>query len=100
MSVSTEKDDNSTETRKRGNVIQDLPTNFSNGQLSGNVKYVEHDDGTWSFRLTVYISEEAPIQIESTSRVLSKDDAKEQARYALDIESERRKRSTPQLNRL
>jgi hypothetical protein len=80
-----------TETGKRGSMIQDLPTNFSNGQLSGNVEYIEHDDETWSFRLTIYVSEEAPILIESTSRVLSKGDAKEQARYALDIESERRK---------
>jgi hypothetical protein len=44
-------------------MVQDLPTNITNGRLSGNVKYIEHDDGTWSFRLTIYVSEEPPILI-------------------------------------
>jgi hypothetical protein len=78
-------------TGKRGNVVQDLPTNFSNGQLSGNVEYIEHKDETWSFRLTIYVSQEMPIVIESTSRFRSKDVTREEARYALDIESEKRK---------
>jgi hypothetical protein len=71
-------------------MIQDLPTNFSNGQLSGNMEYIEHEDETWSFRLTIYVSEEAPILIESTSRFASRDLAKQQARYALDTEAEKR----------
>jgi len=72
-------------------MVQELPTNITNGHLSGNVKYVEHDDGTWSFRLTIYVSEEPPILIESNGHFASKDGAKEQVLYALDIEAETRR---------
>jgi hypothetical protein len=51
-------------------MIQDLPTNITNGQLSGNVKYIEHEDGTWSFRLTIYVSEEPTILSRATGTSL------------------------------
>jgi hypothetical protein len=72
-------------------MVQDLPTNITNGRLSGNVKYIEHDDGTWSFRLTIYVSEEPPILIESNGHFASKDGAKEQVLYALDTEAKKRR---------
>jgi hypothetical protein len=71
-------------------MIQDLPTNITNGQLSGNVEYIEHEDGTWSFRLTIYVSEEPPILIESNGHFTSKADAKEQTLHALNTEGNKR----------
>ncbi len=36
--------------------------NISNGTVSGEVEYTEHEDGTWSFKLTL---EDDPVAIES-----------------------------------
>jgi hypothetical protein len=64
--------------------------NITNGQLSRNVEYMEHDDGTWSFRLTIYVSEEPPILIESNDHFASKDGAKQQVLHALNTEGNKR----------
>jgi hypothetical protein len=75
-------------------MVQDLPTNITNGQLSGNVEYMEHDDETWSFRLTIYISAEPPILIESKGHFASKDGAKQQVLHALNTEGNKRRVET------
>jgi hypothetical protein len=71
-------------------MVQDLPLNITNGHLSGNVNYIEHDDGTWSFRLTIYVSDEPPIVIESNGHFASKDGAKQQVLHALNTEGNKR----------
>ena len=54
--------------------------NISNGTVSGDVEYTNHEDGTWSFKLTF---EDYPVRIESTSDFSSKELAEEQVQYEL-----------------
>ncbi len=54
--------------------------NITNGTLSGDVEYTEHEDGTWSFRLTF---EGDPVPIESIGNFSTKGLAEEQVNYEL-----------------
>jgi len=54
---------------------------ISNGTVSGDVEYVQHKDGTWSFRLTL---DDDPISIESDWNLATKELAQEQVNYAMD----------------
>ena len=58
--------------------------NITNGTVSGDVEYTEHEDGTWSFSLTF---EDDPIAIESTSNFPTKELAQEQVNYELQAAS-------------
>ncbi len=60
--------------------------NISNGTVSGDVEFTNHQDGTWSFKLTL---EDDPVPIESTSNFSSKELAEEQVQYELQAASMR-----------
>jgi hypothetical protein len=57
------------------------PMNISNGSVSGDVEYLQHEDGTWSFKLTL---EDDPVPIESDWDFATKELAEEQVKYTLD----------------
>jgi len=54
---------------------------ISKGTVSGEVEYTQHEDGSWSFRLTL---DEDPVPIESDWTFPSKELAEEQVNYALE----------------
>jgi hypothetical protein len=54
--------------------------NITNGTVSGEVEYTNHEDGTWSFKLTV---EDDPVPIESIGNFSTKELAEEQVNYEL-----------------
>lgn len=54
--------------------------NITNGTVSADVEYTQHDDGTWSFKLTF---EDDPVSIESIENFPSKELAEEQVNYEL-----------------
>jgi len=54
---------------------------ISDGAVSGDVEYVQHEDGTWSFRLTL---DDDPISIESDWNLATQGLAEEQVNYAMD----------------
>lgn len=58
-----------------------------NGSVSGDVEYTQHEDGTWSFILTL---DDDPVPIESISNFLSKELAEEQVNYELEAASLRK----------
>jgi hypothetical protein len=58
--------------------------NISNGTVSGDVEYINHEDGTWSFKLTF---DDDPVPIESTSNFSTKELAEEQVNYELQAAS-------------
>jgi hypothetical protein len=62
-------------------LIRLKPMNISNGSVSGDVEYVQHEDGTWSFKLTL---EDDPVPIESDWNFATKELAEEQVKYTLD----------------
>jgi hypothetical protein len=52
--------------------------NITNGTLSADVEYTNHEDGTWSFKLTF---EDDPVPIESMENFQTKELAEEQVNY-------------------
>jgi hypothetical protein len=58
--------------------------NITNGTVSGDVEYTNHEDGTWSFRLTF---EDDPVSIESMDNFATKELAQEQVNYELQAAS-------------
>ena len=53
---------------------------ITNGTVSADVEYTNHEDGTWSFRLTF---EDDPVPIESIGNFPTKELAEEQVNYEL-----------------
>jgi hypothetical protein len=51
---------------------------ITNGTVSAEVEYTNHEDGTWSFRLTF---EDDPVPIESMGTFPTKELAEEQVNY-------------------
>jgi hypothetical protein len=49
--------------------------NISNGSACGDVEYTEHEDGTWSFKLTL---DDDPVPIGNMSNFSTKEHAPEQ----------------------
>jgi hypothetical protein len=58
--------------------------NVTNGTVSGEVEYTDHEDGTWSFKLAL---DDNPVPIESTSNFPTKELAEEQVNYELQAAS-------------
>jgi hypothetical protein len=58
--------------------------NISNGTVSGDVEYTNHEDGTWSFKLTL---DDDPVPIESMDNFPTKELAQEQVNYELQAAS-------------
>jgi hypothetical protein len=58
--------------------------NITNGTVSGDVEYTNHEDGTWSFRLTF---DDDPVPVESMDRFSTKELAQEQVNYELQAAS-------------
>jgi hypothetical protein len=54
---------------------------ISKSTVSGDVEYTRHEDGSWSFRLTL---DDDPVPIESDWKFPSKELAEEQVNYLLD----------------
>jgi hypothetical protein len=54
---------------------------ISNGSVSGDVEYTQHEDGTWSFKLTI---DDDPVPIEGDWNFATKELAEEQVKYTLD----------------
>ena len=54
---------------------------ISKGTVSGEVEYIQNEDGSWSFRLTL---DDDPVPIESDWTFPSKKLAEEQVNYTLD----------------
>ena len=54
---------------------------ISKGAVSGEVEYVQNEDGSWSFRLTL---DDDPVPIESDWTFPSRELAEEQVNYTLD----------------
>ena len=54
---------------------------ISKGTVSGDVEYTQHEDSSWSFRLTL---DDDPVPIESDWTFPSKKLAEEQVNYARD----------------
>ena len=54
---------------------------ISKSTVSGDVEYTQHEDGSWSFRLTL---DDDPVPIESDWTFPSKELAEEQVNYELD----------------
>lgn len=54
--------------------------NITNGTVSADVEYTQHEDGTWSFKLTF---DDDPVPIESVSNFSSRELAEEQVNYEL-----------------
>ena len=57
---------------------------IGNGTVSGYVEYTQHEDGTWSFKLTF---EDDPVPIESIANFSTKKLAEEQVAYELQAAS-------------
>lgn len=57
---------------------------ITNGTVSADVEYAQHEDGTWSFQLTF---EDDPVPIESTSNFQTQELAEEQVNYELQAAS-------------
>jgi hypothetical protein len=57
---------------------------ISNGTVSADVEYSNHEDGTWSFKLTF---EDDPVPIESLGNFSTKELAEEQVNYELHVAS-------------
>jgi len=57
---------------------------ISNGTVSADVEYSNHEDGTWSFKLTF---EDDPVPIESIGNFSTKELAEEQVNYELHVAS-------------
>ncbi len=53
---------------------------ITNGTVSADVEYTNHEDGTWSFKLTF---EDDPVPVESTSNFPTRELAEEQVNYEL-----------------
>jgi hypothetical protein len=53
---------------------------ITNGTVSADVEYTNHEDGTWSFRLTF---EDDPVRVESVGSFPTKALAEEQVNYEL-----------------
>jgi len=53
---------------------------ISNETISGDVEYTNHEDGTWSFRLTL---DDDPVAIESMDNFPTKELAQAQVNYEL-----------------
>jgi hypothetical protein len=58
--------------------------NVTNGTVSGEVEYINHEDGTWSFKLAL---DDNFVPIESTSNFPTKELAEEQVNYELQAAS-------------
>ena len=54
---------------------------ISKSTVSGDVEYTQHEDGSWSYRLTL---DDDPVPIESDWNFESKELAEEQVDFALD----------------
>jgi hypothetical protein len=54
---------------------------ISKSSVSGDVEYTQHEDGSWSFRLTL---DDDPVPIESDWNFQSKELAEEQVNFVLD----------------
>ena len=54
---------------------------ISKGTVFGEVEYIQNEDGSWSFRLTL---DDDPVPIESDWTFPSKELAEEQVNYTLD----------------
>ena len=54
---------------------------ISKSTASGDVEYTQHEDGSWSFRLTL---DDDPVPIESNWDFPSKELAEEQVNYTLE----------------
>jgi hypothetical protein len=54
---------------------------ISKGAVSGEVEYIQNEDGSWSFWLTL---DDDPVPIESDWTFPSKELAEEQVNYTLD----------------
>lgn len=54
---------------------------ISKGTLSGEVEYIQNEDGSWSFRLTL---DDDPVPIESDWTFPTRELAEEQVNYTLD----------------
>jgi hypothetical protein len=57
---------------------------ITNGTISADVEYANHEDGTWSFKLTF---EDDPVPIESIGTFPTKELAEEQVSYELQAAS-------------
>jgi hypothetical protein len=57
---------------------------ITNGTVSADVEYTEHEDGTWSFKLTF---EDDPVSVESVDSFPAKELAEEQVNYELQAAS-------------
>jgi hypothetical protein len=68
----------------RNEVVPDLDNidtmKITNGTVSGDVEYIRHEDGTWSFSLTF---EDDPVPVESVGNFPTKELAEEQVAYEL-----------------
>ena len=58
--------------------------NITNGTISADVEYTEHEDGSWSFSLTF---EDDPVPIENIGNFSTKEFAEEQVNYELQAAS-------------
>jgi hypothetical protein len=58
--------------------------NITNGTVTADVEYTQHEDGTWSFKLTF---EDDPVPIESIGSFPTKELAEEQVAYELQAAS-------------
>jgi hypothetical protein len=58
--------------------------NRTNGAVSAAVEYTQHEDGTWSFKLTY---EDDPVPTESVGNFPTKELAEEQVNYELQAAS-------------
>jgi len=54
---------------------------ISKSTVSGDVEYTQHEDGSWSYRLTL---DDDPVPIESDWNFESKELAEEQVEFVLD----------------
>jgi hypothetical protein len=54
---------------------------ISKGTVFGDVEYIQNEDGSWSFRLTL---DDDPVPIESDWTFPSRELAEEQVNYTLD----------------
>lgn len=63
------------------------PMKIGNGTVSGDVEYTQHEDGTWSFILTL---DDDPVPIEIASNFVTKELAEEQVNYELEAASLRK----------
>ena len=58
--------------------------NITNGTVCGEVEYINHEDGAWSFKLTI---EDDPVPIESTGNFPTQELSEEQVNYELQAAS-------------